>query len=546
MTSFFKRYIDEFTAERASTSATAQQLPFAVTFAIAVAAIAVFRTHTFLEIEFVAGVVIVVAVTILAFVITWPRAATVIMIVPVADFLAIALCSDAAASEGLSLAILCFLPGLWLAILFRGKGAWLATALTMVALIVPDVIRLSPSDDAFVFVRHGLVCLVILAVCGVVVVMRRQLTIGRRHRREALAQSRASKNLLQAIVDSVDVGILAMDNDGNDMIFNRAQREIHAVVSPPENTDKTEAGHLIYDLDGETPLPVGDRAAARALRGESYSGMTMLIGPGTERERALSASARPLTGPDGEHIGTVVAFYDVTELVRTVQAGERFVLMVSHELRTPITSIIGYLDLLVDEAGGTNQAIDEYLAVINRGAERVLSLVDDLLLGARLDNGKLQLNPVPTDVAALIASSAESAEPRAASKNIEIVRRLEPMRPVAVDGARLSQVIDNLLSNAIKYTPAGGRITLSAKTNANNLIIEVADTGIGMTAEETANIFTAFYRAEAAVQRRIDGTGLGLVVSKEIVEQHGGFIAVSSTAGVGSAFRVTIPQLERP
>lgn len=549
---FLRRYIDEFTSDGTSTALTAQQLPFAVTFGIVVAAVAAFRFDVFVRPEFLAGVAIAAAITVATFLIRWPRRAAVIAVVPVVDFVAIAVCRDASIVEANSLAILAFLPALWLAILLHAKGAWIAAGITVAVIAVPSIARSPDSGDPYVVIRYLLTPLVVFVVSGIVVIMRRQVRAQRRRLRKqaeqlrvSLASTKQSENLLDGIINSVNVGILAIDSGGNDIVFNRAQRDIHAVASPPTNEDKTETGHLIYQTDGKTPLPPEDRPAARAIRGETFTGLTMLVGERAAEQRALSVAARPLTGADGARVGSVIVFYDVTDLVRTLSAGERFVSMVSHELRTPVTSVIGYLDLLEDEVADMTPDAGEYLAVIKRNAEQVLTLVDDLLLRAQLDNGRVKIDRRATDLPELARAAIRSARPRAEAKHITIDEELDTMPSALIDGVRMTQVLDNLLSNAIKYTPDGGRITVHVGTNATNTIIEVTDTGIGMSADETAGLFTDFYRAETAVRRRIRGTGLGLVVSKEIIEQHHGFISVRSKAGAGSTFRVTIPPGER-
>jgi len=218
---------------------------------------------------------------------------------------------------------------------------------------------------------------------------------------------------------------------------------------------------------------------------------------------------------------------------------------VSHELRTPLTSIKGFVELLLDGAAGelsTQQR--DFLNIILHNAEREVTVVNDLLDLSRLDAGKVDLRLAPLQVASLLRQVVRSLTPALGAKDQLLELQLaDELPPLRADPVRLSQVFTNLISNAHKYTPAGGRITVVAESNGATLRVSVADTGIGMTPEEQAFLFTKFFRARNRVTSSVDGTGLGLAITRALVEQHGGSITVVSAPGQGSTFTVELPAL---
>jgi signal transduction histidine kinase len=219
---------------------------------------------------------------------------------------------------------------------------------------------------------------------------------------------------------------------------------------------------------------------------------------------------------------------------------DEFVSSVSHELRTPLTSITGYVELLLDEA--EDEQVRAHLRVVERNAGRLLALVSDLLFAARLQSGHLELDRDPVDVAALVADTVESARLRAEAGGIELTVRAEPIPPVEGERDRLVQLFDNLVSNAIKFTPAGGDVEIAlAPAVGGGVSIEVSDTGIGIPEADRERLFERFFRSQAVLERHIPGTGLGLYISKAIVEAHGGRIAVRSEQGAGTTFLVELP-----
>jgi len=221
---------------------------------------------------------------------------------------------------------------------------------------------------------------------------------------------------------------------------------------------------------------------------------------------------------------------------------DEFVATASHELRTPLTSLSGYLEMSLDPAEGPLSPTREaHLAIVQRNADRLNSLVEQLLFLARADSHPLELDRRPVDLGGILDEAAESARPASGAKNITLViEGGQPLRALA-DRPQLLRVVDNLVTNAIKFTPDGGSVRLTARPEGGAAVVEVTDTGLGIPRAEQADLFNRFFRGTSATANAIPGSGLGLAISQVIAEAHGSSIEVESTPGAGSTFRVALP-----
>ena len=271
------------------------------------------------------------------------------------------------------------------------------------------------------------------------------------------------------------------------------------------------------------------------------------------QEGDLAARVKPRGSLETHSVGE--AFNDMAAQVEEVVVGLReldesksqFISTVSHELRTPLTSIIGYIELAMEELPGEDPSSDafrqrvEFLQVAERNTRRLQTLVNDLLFLAQSEAGKLELHPAPTDLAELCTESAEAARPHARSADVDLQVETSGAVMAEVDPVRLGQVIDNLISNGIKFTPAGGRVQVSVRKEAEGVVMEVSDTGMGISREDQELLFDRFFRTAAAGEAAIQGAGLGLAIVKSIVDAHGGTIAVDSRESEGTTFRIELP-----
>ncbi|MDD7836501.1 sensor histidine kinase [Paenarthrobacter sp. AB444] len=355
--------------------------------------------------------------------------------------------------------------------------------------------------------------------------------------KEALDISTKQERLLNTVMEALPLGVVAVDGDGHDILMNRRQRQSHALATPADNADPNESELLVFDTDRTTPLPPDRRPVRRAVLGERFTDQLVWLGTGPE-QRAFTTSARPMLDDDGKFAGSVVVFSDVTDLVNALAAKDEFVANVSHEFRTPLTSILGYVELILDDANTLDSHSRKQLDIVKRNAERLLTLVSDLLA---VRSGQIVIQRHTADVAELVRGSVTSAEPRAAKAGIKLSMDLPEALEARVDSSRLAQVLDNLVSNAIKYSPDGGDVEVAAWEDDDFIFCRVSDTGMGMSEEEQAEAFTKFFRAGSVRKSAIPGVGLGLPISKAIVEAHGGTITLESVPGQGTTFTVKMP-----
>jgi PAS domain S-box-containing protein len=219
-----------------------------------------------------------------------------------------------------------------------------------------------------------------------------------------------------------------------------------------------------------------------------------------------------------------------------------FVALVSHELRTPLTSIRGYLELLLQNHSSSLDVEGKgFLDIVERNSLRLERLVNDLLFMAHLGSGRLELTLQDTDLMALTREAVDAATPRASARSITFECAFENVPLIRGDPGRLGQLFDNLISNAVKFTAAGSHVDVRVSGEGDHVAIEVADTGIGISAEDQPQLFEMFFRTTAATEQAIQGTGLGLAISKAIVEAHGGTIDLVSEEHVGTTVRVVLP-----
>jgi len=324
-----------------------------------------------------------------------------------------------------------------------------------------------------------------------------------------------------------------------------------AVISPDERLlFSNQAFSQILGLDsaireGQRLVEVTRQADLLALakqvlvqRKSAHSEVTM----GTVRPRSFAVTVVPIRAGGSE--GAVMVLHDISGLKRLERVRQDFVANVSHEFKTPLTAIQGFAETLLAGALEDQENRHRFLEIIRAHASRLARLTDDLLKLSLIEGGKLDLQFQPVAVTELIDSCLETTRLKAQQKRL-ILEVVCPtgLPPARGDAHRLQEVLQNLLDNAVQYTPAGGRIVVQARAGEQELVITVADTGIGIPQADQERIFERFYRVDVARSREAGGTGLGLAIAKHIVEAHGGRIWVESTVGQGSDFHFSIPTM---
>ncbi len=338
------------------------------------------------------------------------------------------------------------------------------------------------------------------------------------------------RNRSAAILGSMIEGV-AVISEGERILFsNRAFSRILGLQDASEIE-----GRPLLEVVRQSDLLASIKMA---LGGQEQ--VTSEIVVGTVRPRSFAVTAAPVQA--ASHKGAVLVLHEITELRRLERVRQDFVANVSHEFRTPLTAIQGFSETLL--GGALEDPINRrrFVEIIREHAMRLARLTEDLLKLSRIEAGQLKLEFRPVSVVQLIDSCMETAQLKAVPKQLSLAVQLPPeLPPVRGDSNSLQEVLQNLLDNALQYTPAGGKIEVSALSTDSRVVVTVADTGIGIPQVEQERIFERFYRVDAARSREAGGTGLGLSIARHIMEAHGGHLWVESAVGEGTRFHFSIP-----
>lgn len=253
----------------------------------------------------------------------------------------------------------------------------------------------------------------------------------------------------------------------------------------------------------------------------------------------------PVKNPTNvQNNGAVAIIRDMSEEKKIDNMKQQFIANVSHELRTPIQMLQGYTEAILDGIVEEKADVDEFLNIILDESKRLNRLVNELINVARIDAGETVLNKEIMDITPLIEKNIQNFKQSAQEHETEIILDLKHHQNAAIDYDKMFQVLTNLLDNAMRYTKKGDEIVISTYNDANNLFIEVKDTGVGIAEDHINHIFDRFYKVDQARTRGKHGTGLGLFIVKAIVESHGGKISVDSEQGVGTIFTISVPLVD--
>ena len=287
---------------------------------------------------------------------------------------------------------------------------------------------------------------------------------------------------------------------------------------------------------------VVDRAVAGALASGELRSEPVTLGRDLESRRELEVTAVPfVTGKDGI-INAVILFRDVTQMRQVEEMRRDFVANVSHELRTPLSIFRGYLETLLDDPQQPHDELVRILEVMDRHAERLTLLVEDILSLARLEAPGGRLDYTEIYLPDFLGGILRDWEKRFGTKLLQATLDAPDDLPViSADEHLLQEVISNLLDNAVKYSQPEGKIWLRAQRSGDTVRLSVSDEGVGISARDLPRIFERFYRADKARSRQIGGTGLGLSIVKHIAQLHGGTVEAASAPGRGSTISVLLP-----
>jgi len=340
-----------------------------------------------------------------------------------------------------------------------------------------------------------------------------------------LGKLERERDRLGAILESMAEGVLVTDANGQVVLANRALREMFLLGGDVEGREPIE---VVRNADLHELFAEAARSSGPTSRELSIEGL---------RPRRVMARVAPV---EQAGAGAVAVLSDVTELRRLETVRRDFVANVSHELRTPVAAIRGAAETLLLGGAQHAETAFEFATMIDRHAERLHRLVEDLLELSRIEARELRIDPVPLELRAEAERARELLSLAAQARRTEVRVEVGALRVLA-DQAALEHVLTNLLENAIKYSPEGSVVTVRAERRGETVRTLVEDDGPGIEPRHLPRLFERFYRVDAGRSRQVGGTGLGLAIVKHLAEAMGGAVGVESTVGRGSRFWIDLP-----
>ncbi|WP_431801890.1 sensor histidine kinase [Microbacterium sp. bgisy203] len=525
-----------FRADARTRSIWLWQLSLAVVVVVVAVAVLLLAPAVLASAPTAGGIVMILALTMMTLVLPWHRAGrSAVATLPLADILAIGLL---AWGSELRFGFLWVFPLAWLASHFRVP--WVVAGLSLVATVVVLDALTHTADETSTL--RFLVVLLSLTFISITIYnsARRTRAFNRLLRRQAdrleatLERVRAQERRVNQMLNGLDSAVARVDREGRLLGINEAYLALYGI--DPRDTSRPPTS-VEYDERGGTALREADRPAARAARGELFSDERLWLFDAEGRWHIVSASTRELVHGPAESETTLLVIRDITEAVEAENARRTLATTVTHELANPLTAIVGYTDLLLEDDLPPRSR--ERLELIEAAGTRMERLISEVLRAGGREAG---LDPRRRlDARALMAATVESFLPAAAAGDVSLELREGPEAPIDADAFRLRQVFDNLVSNAVKYTPRSGSVEVTVAAVGGDAVIRVTDTGIGIGAHDLPHVFDDYFRAETARDAGLPGTGLGMGISRTIVEEHGGTLELTSHPGAGTTATIRIP-----
>lgn len=351
------------------------------------------------------------------------------------------------------------------------------------------------------------------------------------------------KEFLNAMLDNLEDGIIACNENGQITVLNRAMQKNFSITATKNgHIDNLPQYYQLFTPDNRLLQPE-NYPIKRALEGEVIQKLPLIVKLKGDENIEVIVDGQPIINKDGRSLGAVIVVHDVTELKHAEKLKNEFVSIVSHELRTPLTSIRGSLGLLVSGVLGTfSEKAMKLLDIANNNCERLLLLINDILDIEKIEAGKMEFQFKDMNLSQVIDDALDANKMYAEkySVSLEVIQPKEQMI-VSADAGRLMQVLANLVSNACKFSPKDSKVIIEIKKINKQVRVSVIDQGTGIPLEFQDRIFQKFSQADSSDTRGKGGTGLGLNISKNIIEKMGGQLNFVSTPNEGTTFYFDLP-----
>ncbi|OGY28929.1 MAG: hypothetical protein A3F33_03300 [Candidatus Woykebacteria bacterium RIFCSPHIGHO2_12_FULL_43_10] len=353
----------------------------------------------------------------------------------------------------------------------------------------------------------------------------------------------AERNKLAVALASIADGVIGVDMERRIVIFNRAAEEMTGYNSEEVLNKKIEEVLILSEKENPVTPDIYCPIRVDAFEGVVYNNDDIKL-KGNNKESVVNITSGKIKEALEVNLGCLLTLHDVTKEKQLEEMKLDFVSMAAHELRTPLTSIRGYLSVYLEDYGkGLNEEQKMFLNRMYISTQQLVSLVENLLGVSKIERGVFKVDPGPLDWVKSVRQIVADFKNRADEKKISLnfIEPTQKLPMVKADGLRINEVLSNLLSNAIAYTESGGKVDVWSELGDNSVVTHVKDTGHGIPKEAMPKLFTKFFRVWGKLEMGSKGTGLGLYISKSIVEAHGGKIWVVSELGKGSTFSFSLP-----
>ena len=552
---------DGFIAAKPRPFAIATQSAFAVVLLVAdIAYLLDGDSHNSVVCTAAGAVVLLLATLLATFEWKLPQATRSVLIIALLDFVALGLSRFGALPEGAAVSPLVFFPATWLVLAYRWRGLWASLVLVICSITIPSVFASTFGFDTAQLIVVAVLPLTVVVVGGLLLGMDARLRALLAEQSRLTEESQHSRELLHRTLNNIDIAVNLIDADGETVVRNEAgNRLIREYATNSDGSLRAIASIGGYLPDGVTPYKLSQNPIRRAMRGETVRNQLILVGEPSGPQKAFSVSAYPLSDAGQLEGHIIVVAADVTAMKQLLRQRDEFVAGLSSEVRAPLNSILGYVDITQDEVeqlreAAANLTHDElteavhetpvpgYLDVVQRQAEQVLKLIDDLLIEQQARRGELHISRREFELVGFSRRVMESLRTAAALRGTKLRLVAPEELLVFADKQRIAQVLDALLSNAIAYGGDKGLAEVVLDANPTGVTLRVIDHGPGMPPDEVTQLFTPFIRGSQPGDDAERSSGVGLSIVERIVTAHGGTIRATSEVGVGTTMTVWLPR----
>lgn len=410
------------------------------------------------------------------------------------------------------------------------RRVWLVTLAALLVFVIYETVKTLLFPGLSIINSHIITVIVVAAMTFLVsryALRRYSEALSEVQRQTAITEE--TNRLIAGVLATMQEGVVIVNSHLRIALYNEAAARIFKLPEP----DTRESAHE-YRLTDATRDPAINSAFKHAL--EAKASVELRVEMADREHRSFQLNAAPL----GENLAVGI-FFDITQLERLERVRREFFANLSHELRTPLTSILAYSETLLTAAADDPEHSARFLDKLYKHATRMNELISDISDLSAIESGQIELALKPVNLRRAVADVVMLLESRRADTRVSITASIPTHLRVQADRTRLEQILYNLIDNAVKFNRPDGSVHISAEERDGRAVIDVEDTGFGISASDLPRVFERLYRGDKSRSRKTEGSGLGLAIVKHLVQAHSGKVSASSEMGRGSRFTFTMP-----